>query len=280
MTARREVVWNDESIAQLYPGEYKRPRQAKGEPDARLAALGERPGPAGPRRPRQPPLPTPRGYVSLGRLVQPVGNDEASGAGSDTEPPQYSDDGGDDSDTPAAMPVEGTALALAPGPGNGDGPAAAGGMGDGGGALAVVAVASAEAGFDGCVDARRHARQERWANTPWSLAPVFSGGEQIGWGASCGRHANAGGTYRDCKRQLAYGLRNPLADSECRCKLKSWLLKGAEIGPGPNAKDLHFAYVPRHMPLEDEAVLDARAAALQFPPLPPVPPPARPPVHG
>ena len=87
---------------------------------------------------------------------------------------------------------------------------------------------------------------------------MFSHGSQIGWGATCGKHANEGESKSACKRQLTYGARRPLSDSECRVRLKTWLLAGVPIEEGPYARELHFAVPVRDAPgpFKEEAELD------------------------
>lgn len=109
----------------------------------------------------------------------------------------------------------------------------------------------------------RAARGIPWG--PWTLAPVVSGGITIGWGATCAMHCNADGKLGACKRQLTFGSKSPLSETEVRCKLKKWLLMGREIQPGPHARDMHFQVSgllrELHVP-ETEAELDHLADSL------------------
>lgn len=74
----------------------------------------------------------------------------------------------------------------------------------------------------------RQSRVEHWG--PFQLAAVFSGSKQIGWGATCRRHTNLTDLPSDpaCKKQITFG-REKLSDSECRKRLKRWLLLGVAI---------------------------------------------------
>lgn len=109
-------------------------------------------------------------------------------------------------------------------------------------------------------EARPSGRQRRahaWG--VWSVAPVMSHGHHIGWGATCGKHFNDG-EVTVCKRQLVLG---DMTESECRRRLKAWLLAGVDIPPGPTARFRHFEIMPRMIdPLPSEASLDKSAGML------------------
>ena len=72
----------------------------------------------------------------------------------------------------------------------------------------------------------RHVRAEAWG--PFQLARVYARGTPLGWGATCGRHLNAGGDAACCKKQVAHGAEH-FSDGDCRRKLKRWLLMGLDI---------------------------------------------------
>jgi hypothetical protein len=63
---------------------------------------------------------------------------------------------------------------------------------------------------------------------------------------------------------LTFGTRLPLSDLQTRVRIKRWLLKGVAIpDDDPAGKLLHMADNLRHYESEDEAVVDAEAAAIQ-----------------
>lgn len=111
--------------------------------------------------------------------------------------------------------------------------------------------------------------------TPWGapdfdfkLAAVYSKGVQIGWGATCALHTNADdvpGVSPACKKQLVYGAEG-LSDSECRVRLKLWLLAGLSIDldSGSGRKD-HVALNARTMVDEtDEERVDMMLPAAEL----------------
>ena len=81
----------------------------------------------------------------------------------------------------------------------------------------------------------REARDIPWGD--FSIAPLFrktpAGKVQIGWGANCGCHTNAGDVVGStpCQKQVHYGKAGPgqLSDAECRRMAKCWLILGRGI---------------------------------------------------
>jgi hypothetical protein len=68
----------------------------------------------------------------------------------------------------------------------------------------------------------RHARAEGWG--AFTIARVFLGGRQVGWGATCGLHHDRGGSaHLQCKKQVRSLA---LSDDELVLRLKRWLVAG------------------------------------------------------
>ena len=88
------------------------------------------------------------------------------------------------------------------------------------------------------------------------------GSTLVGYGVTCGCHLNKyDSPNTECKRQLFLG-KEPMTETECRARLKAWLLLGADIPMGPDSREQHMQIMPRGIsPLEEEAVYDRRAAA-------------------
>jgi hypothetical protein len=87
----------------------------------------------------------------------------------------------------------------------------------------------------------RLCREFSWG--PFKIAPVVSGGTQIGWGARCMRHKNRD-DGAECKLQMRYRgrARNtvPFSNEEYVRQLKRWLLAGLRIASDlPNCRSLH-----------------------------------------
>lgn len=104
-------------------------------------------------------------------------------------------------------------------------------------------------------------RSYRWG--PFSLAMVYSSGEQVGWGCTCRQHKNRSDRPNaQCKLQLRYGARDPLSDSVCQKLLKQWLLAGIDVAKDDHARDMHMLFRPRDFDRDiSDAELDRRLAA-------------------
>jgi hypothetical protein len=107
---------------------------------------------------------------------------------------------------------------------------------------------------------KRDPKSQPWGI--WSIAPVEKHGICIGFGVVCGLHCDSDNPDAVCKRQLQLGTRMPMPQSECRIRLKSWLIAGYKIGQGRMSKSEHFAIKPRNLELVPESDLDAQAAAI------------------
>ena len=98
----------------------------------------------------------------------------------------------------------------------------------------------------------------RW---PFEIAPVYSQGAQVGWGATCKRHVDASDVPRKspcCKKQLTFGAEG-LSDQECISRLKLWLLAGFDVDVDTEgARSDHVRVNAREMDeVSTEAELDA-----------------------
>lgn len=91
----------------------------------------------------------------------------------------------------------------------------------------------------------RETRQLSWGI--FKLAPVFSKGNQIGWGATCGRHHNWSDVRETtCKVQLVFGTVNPISNDECRWRVKMWCFAGLDIEDGsPTGRTEHLGMKAR-----------------------------------
>lgn len=105
-------------------------------------------------------------------------------------------------------------------------------------------------------------QQRKIAFGPWSISEIKQKGKIVGWGGNCHRHSNSNDKPGAlCKRVFTYSGNTA---QETRAIAKKWLLLGAEIAPDdPDARRAHLFGIPRlAIPIEDEAELDAQAAAL------------------
>ncbi len=93
------------------------------------------------------------------------------------------------------------------------------------------------------------------------MAPIFREGEgQIGWGGTCGRHADAPGARAlACKKHLTYGSgHSALQDTECKDLVKQWLIEGQSIAEDrPMGRRDHLVLNPRHFSRRSSAELEA-----------------------
>lgn len=85
----------------------------------------------------------------------------------------------------------------------------------------------------------------------FELAPIFRDAVQVGWGATCGRHCDAGSAVV-CKKQLGYKGRKRLdivlSQAECLAKVKRWLVQGCAIGSDdPLAQTTHVKIDARYL---------------------------------
>lgn len=91
---------------------------------------------------------------------------------------------------------------------------------------------------------------------PFNLSKIHRRGVQVGWGAVCGRHNDAGDRPgSQCKKQLAYC---GSSDEEAIKLLKIWLMKGLEIDVDTElARSDHLRCIPRSLTNLSEAELEA-----------------------
>lgn len=130
--------------------------------------------------------------------------------------------------------------------------------GDGGEAEGEAGGGGGGGGAGGLHDVPRQRRGQAWG--PFQIAPIMSHGLQVGWGATCNRHVDLDdrpGTR--CKIQLPYGKAAPLADAECRMKVKYWCIVGLEpeIAVAAQPRKEHLKRRPRFLvPTMTEAQMD------------------------
>ena len=78
--------------------------------------------------------------------------------------------------------------------------------------------------------ASRRQQGEAWG--VFTLARIWSRKQdppvQIGWGATCGMHCDAG-SDRTCKKMITYGRRRRRSDAETRRLIKAWCVMGTTI---------------------------------------------------
>ena len=123
--------------------------------------------------------------------------------------------------------------------------------------------AAASSGAQGGREAPGFEKQRRgvpWG--PWSLAPLHPrGGQQRGWGATCGGHRDAEDGQRiACKKTIS---QTGMSNEECRIRMKMWLLAGVAIEEDdPRGRSKHMAAPFKTEPLRDETALDAQAELL------------------
>jgi hypothetical protein len=97
---------------------------------------------------------------------------------------------------------------------------------------------------------------------PWTISQLGPIDSPTGWGGNCHRHSNAAQSKNTaCKKEFAYIGHT---SDQTRCLVKKWLLMGVDIpSDDPSGRKKHVLDVQRdHIPLCDEAELDAEAAAL------------------
>ena len=96
------------------------------------------------------------------------------------------------------------------------------------------------------------------------LAPIkTSAGVYVGWGATCGRHHDAGDSAAAvCKKQLRYSKNTEV---ETKRLVKSWCLMGFDIPTDePMGKWSHIQGINRfEIPLLTDAELEARRRELE-----------------
>lgn len=90
-------------------------------------------------------------------------------------------------------------------------------------------------------------RQIRWSRHNFKLARLASGG----WGATCGRHTNAG-SAAVCKITLQLRGRGHqelvLTDDACLVQVQRWCLAGLNVSPdAADGKSQHMAMKPRYL---------------------------------
>ncbi len=105
----------------------------------------------------------------------------------------------------------------------------------------------------------RVARQERWG--PFLLAEIWSRGVHVGFGATCGRHLNAG-SQAVCKKQLRFCELSP---EETKRLVKGWCLIGDEIPRDDvRGKSRHIDVDRRAIQLLSDAELDRRLGRIAW----------------
>ena len=129
---------------------------------------------------------------------------------------------------------------------------------DGGPAQAVQEVVAAGPAVraDDAAAAGRGARAESWG--PFQLAKIYSKGECVGAGATCGLHKDLC-VNAQCKKSVRFGSQN-LSLETLYLRLKRWLIAGRSLREGDRA--LHVAMGGAHLAEFAEGLSEEEMLAL------------------
>ena len=246
------------------------PKKVVADPDARnLDKLGKKKR-VKPRRPQASvkakhifdPAPVPRAARRCGG-DGPEGGGGGAPSSTDSAAQSGTDSDSDDSGCGGGgEPVDGGGIGV---PG-----------GVGGGAAAVGGVVVAGQVHEPRARVARAAGQARAAAgmravDVWhgfTISELHTGGLQVGWEISCGRHSNGDGDPYLCKKSITFGSgigrSVRLTDEQCITGLKRWVLNGIAM-VGVNARDRHLdvnARLLARTPPVDGEDLDGEAVLL------------------